>query len=52
MGIGVIFTPVGALSIGEWQIVPAGILTGIMASVVASKVHDREKDLAGEPPIG
>ena len=48
MGIGVIFTPLGALSIGEWQIVPAGI----MASVVASKVHDREKDLAGEPPIG
>ena len=50
VAIGVIFTLVGALSIGEWQIVPAGILAGIMASVEASKVHDRERAPAGEPP--
>jgi hypothetical protein len=38
-----LFTIVGAVSIGApWQIVPAGVLAGIMASVEASRVHDRE----------
>lgn len=38
-----LLTIVGRVSIGvKWQIVPTGILTGIMASVAASRVHDRE----------
>ncbi len=48
-----LFTVVGALSIGApWQIVPAGVLAGITASVEASKVHDREAvtSTVTEPP--
>ncbi len=38
-----LFTVVGAVSIGApWQIIPAGVLAGIMASVEASRVHDQE----------
>lgn len=34
------FTAVGALWLGTWQIVPAGVLAGILAAVEAGKAHD------------
>ncbi len=38
-----LFTIVGAVSIGApWQIVPAGVLAGLIASAGASTFHDRE----------
>ncbi len=38
-----LFTIVGAVLIGApWQIVPAGVLAGIIASAGASTFHDRE----------
>ncbi len=55
MAIGILiaslFTVVGALSIGApWQIIPAGVLAGIMASVEASRVHDQESTAAYTKP--
>ncbi len=41
-----LFTVVGAVSIGApWQIVPTGVLAGIMASVEASKVHEGDGEV-------
>ncbi len=34
------FTVVGALWLGTWQIVPAGVLAGILAAVEAGKAHE------------
>jgi hypothetical protein len=41
--IGVAITVVGALWLHTWEILPAGIFAGILASVEAGKVHDAEK---------
>lgn len=46
--IGVAITIVGALWLHSWEIVPAGVFAGVLASVEAGKVHDAEK--ATEPP--
>ena len=47
VGLAVGFTVVGALWLETWAIVPAGVLAGILSSVEAGKVHDRE---AAETP--
>jgi hypothetical protein len=41
------FTVVGALWLGSWTIVPAGVLAGILAAVEAGKAHDSGN--VGEP---
>lgn len=41
--LGAVVTLVGALWVGTWDIVPAGVLAGILASTEASKLHDAQK---------
>jgi Tfp pilus assembly protein PilN len=42
--LGVCVTLVGAMWVGTWDIVPAGVLAGILASTEASKLHDAKED--------
>ncbi|HWV57907.1 MAG TPA: hypothetical protein VNZ57_10675 [Longimicrobiales bacterium] len=43
IAIATAFTLVGAAWMGQLELVPAGILAGVLASVEAGKVHDAEK---------
>lgn len=49
IAIATAFTLVGAAWMGQLELVPAGILAGVLASVEAGKVHDAEKTTT-EPP--
>lgn len=40
--LAILFTAVAALWLGSWEIVPAGVLAGILASTEANKAHDAE----------
>ena len=40
--LGVAVAIVGALAVGSWAVVPAGILAGVMASSEAARVHDAD----------
>jgi hypothetical protein len=52
IGVGILIaagmTAVGAAWLHAWEIVPAGVLAGILAAVEASKQHDAAKP---PPPI-
>jgi predicted membrane-bound mannosyltransferase len=46
-------TEVGALWLRQWQVVPAGVLAGILAAVEARRGHDAEsaeQSATAEPP--
>jgi hypothetical protein len=43
-------TVVGALWLGRWELVPAGVLADILAAVEAGRAHDHQAGKSVEEP--
>lgn len=43
LAVATVFSSIAATMLGAWMIVPVGAFAGLLASVEASRIHDREK---------